>query len=196
MKPFIVIILCLIGINCIAQHRPFESVGLRLGDPVGISYKKYLPGSHAFEAILGSSNRNWHHAYYQNSFDQYGPFNRYTYVSHSIESVIYLQARYLLQYDIPVDGMIGKLDWYWGVGGVLKFAKIRYRYLNPDASPERQGSIKNDIDLGPEGILGMEYHFEDVPLSVFGEASFAAEIVDRPGAFMGFGALGIRYKVH
>jgi hypothetical protein len=194
MKHLIIPILCLIGFNALSQRRPTEAVGLRLGDPVGITYKRYLPGNHAFEAIFGGSPHGWHHAYYQNAFEDYSQYDQYTYFSHTVETAIYLQARYLLQYNIPVEGMIGKLDWYWGVGGLLKFAKVRYRYLNPDANPTTQANIKIDVDLGPEAILGMEYLFEDVPIAVFGEASFAVEILDRPGAFIGLGAVGIRYN--
>jgi hypothetical protein len=191
-KLFLVLILTLTAQWAFAQSR---SIGLRLGDPAGITYKKYLDfyKSKAVEFTLGGASPEWHKRYYLNTFEELSKYSGYGYQSHSIESTIYLQARYLFHYDIPMTGAEGKLDWYWGAGGMLKVAKIRYRYRSEDASPPNQVDIHTDVDLGPEGILGLEYTFQDIPLVVFGEGSMLIELADRPFTWRPFGALGLRY---
>jgi hypothetical protein len=189
-KNFVLLVFLFVGYFSLAQK---QGIGLRLGDPVGITYKKYLPRNHAFELGIGGASPQWHRTYYQNSFDEYSKYDNYRYVGHTIESTVYLQARYLFHYDIPVEGMQGKLDWYWGAGAMLKLAKIKYRYKDAENGPATFTDIKTDIDIGPEGILGMEYFFDDIPLSVFGEASLLVELADRPGAVRVFGGVGLRY---
>jgi hypothetical protein len=87
--------------------------------------------------------------------------------------------------------MMGKLQWYWGIGGLIKMARVDYRVKKIDVVTTRS---QTDIDIGPEGILGMEYTFEDVPLTIFGEFSLFVEIVDRPAALRGMSGVGVRYN--
>ena len=86
---------------------------------------------------------------------------------------------------------MGNLEWYWGVGGLVKFGSVEYRY-RVNGNLEKQ--LRSDFDFGPEGILGMEYTFEDVPLTIFGEFSLMVEILDRPGIFRGMSGAGVRYN--
>jgi len=189
-KYFILLAFLFVGYLSFAQK---QGIGLRLGDPVGLTYKKYLPRNHAFEFGIGGASPQWHRTYYQNSFDEYSQYDNYRYIGHTVESTVYLQARYLFHYNIPVEGMEGKLDWYWGAGGMLKIAKIKYKYQDLENNPATRTDVKTDIDIGPEGILGLEYFFEDIPLTVFGEASLLVELADRPGSVRAFGGLGLRY---
>ena len=181
--------LLLFALSTYSQDR---AIGLRIGDPTGISYKKYLPGNKAVELGLGTTTIGWHHQYYRNTFRDFDKFENYDYRDHRVVSAFFIQGKYLIQYDIPIEGMIGRLEWYWGVGGMLKMAKIEYRYV--DNTSERLSDIHTDFDLGPEGILGMEYTFEDVPLTVFGDISLMIEIVDRPGIPKGYSGVGVRYN--
>ncbi len=191
MKQILVLIFILISYVGFSQR---QGIGLRLGDPTGVTYKKYLGKTNAIEFGIGSAPARWHNSYYINSFDEYSGYDSYRYQNHTVQSTLYLQARYLFHYPIPVENMEGKLDWYWGVGGLLKVAKVKYSFRDND-SPFTPGTdVKNDFDIGPEGILGMEYTFQDVPLSVFSEGSLMLEFLDRPLTFQGFGCLGVRYN--
>ncbi|MBT1703604.1 hypothetical protein [Chryseosolibacter indicus] len=169
-----------------------QGIGLRLGDPLGVTYKKYFGDTRAIEFGLGSTGFGSHRSYYRNSFDSRSKYDDYRYRSHRVESTVYLQARYLLHYGIDVQGLEGKWDWYWGVGGMLKVAKVRYRFFD-DVPPFEDTDTRTDIDFGPEGIIGMEYTFQDVPISVFGEISLLLEIVDRV-TLRPFGGVGVRYN--
>ena len=163
---------------------------MRLGNPLGLTYKKYF-GSKALEFGIGSSGDGWNRGYYENSFEGKDKFNGYNYRSHRLKSSLYLQGRYLVHNEIYVQGLEGEWDWYWGIGGVLKFASVRYRYINDSGAVQEE--TYSDIDLGPEGIAGMEYTFQDVPVAIFGEISLMMEIVDRL-TLQPFGAVGVRYN--
>lgn len=185
----LILFLSIFFVNAFAQDR---GIGLRLGIPMGITYKKYLPREKAIEFGIGTGYSSWYSHYYENSFYDFDRYEGYRYLSHEVRNPLYLQGRYLFQKDIHIEGMMGKLEWYWGVGGLMKLARVNYRYRDPDNVIVR-GS-RTDIDFGPEGILGMEYTFEQVPLTIFGEFSLMLEIVDRPGAFRGLSGLGVRYN--
>jgi hypothetical protein len=192
MKKILLTSLVIFSFLVSSAQRQRQGIGIRLGDPSGITYKKYLPKGHAVEFGLGSTGPAWHNAYYRNSFESRGVYDNYKYRSHRVNSALYIQGRYLLHTEIYVQDLEGKWDWYWGLGGMLKFAKIRYSYLDADP-PYDQTDIYNDIDFGPEGIVGMEYTFQDVPLTVVAEVSLMLELVDRI-TFQPFGAAGLRYR--
>lgn len=161
---------------------------------MGVTYKKYVGKWTALEFTVGAASPYWSRTYYQNSFNDYSRYDSYIYLSHKLESTVYFQARWLMHFNIPVQDMEGKLNWYWGLGGVVKVAKLTYRFTDPASNPSTRSEVTSDIDVGPEGILGVEYTFEDIPLAVFGDASLMLEVADRPGAARTFGALGVRYN--
>lgn len=169
-----------------------QGIGIRLGDPVGITYKQYLLHDRAVEFGLGSAAPGWHHGYYRNSFESRDAYQDYRYTSHRVQSILFLQGRYLLHNDIYVQNMEGKWDWYWGVGAMLKVAKVSYKYQDIDP-PFDSSDDYSDIDFGPEGIIGMEYTFQDVPVSVFGEVSLLLELVNRL-TLQPYGGVGARYN--
>jgi hypothetical protein len=189
-KIFFVLIAIIISVPSFAQRQAF---GLRIGDPVAATYKTYIQSNKAIEFMLGTSSPNWRQEYFRKSFYEYDKYEGFTYQSHKLNNPLYLQGRYLFHDHIPVEDMEGKLEWYWGIGAMLKIAKVEYRYREgpPDNSPSTD--IRNTIDFGPEGIAGIEYTFEDIPLNVFGELSFLLELADRPFAVQLFGGVGARF---
>ena len=190
-KAFLLVLMMAPCFVAFSQGRAF---GLRIGDPMGVTYKQYTRTHKAIEFILGTAARNWHRNYYENAFYDYSRYDGYTYRSHTVQNTIYLQGRYLLHYDIPVQGMDGKLEWYWGVGAMLKFGRIEYRYFEaaPENIPARD--TRSNIDLGPDIIGGVEYDFEGLPLTVFGEASLMLELADRPLTPQLYGGVGLRFS--
>lgn len=180
-----------------AQHDDTpNSIGLRLGDPIGISYKRYLRNSRAVEFVLGSGANGWYGRYYKDSFDHFSRYDNDRYLSHRVESTVTVLGRYLFHHNIAMEGPAseGTLDWYWGLGGMLRTAKVRYHYQENFAPFLVKNDTRNDITFGPEAIIGMEYTFEDIPLTLFGEFSLLIEIADRPGAVKFSGATGARFN--
>ncbi|MFZ6014646.1 MAG: hypothetical protein ACOYXT_30175 [Bacteroidota bacterium] len=187
----ILIFLACLSLQLKAQ-RTTQGIGVRLGVPTGVTYKKYLAGDRAVEFGLGSAGPGWHSAYYENSIRSFRKYDGKRYLSHDVHSTLYLQGRYLVHTNIEVQGMDGKLDWYWGIGGILKFAKVRYRFED-DTPAGTYTDERTDLDFGPEGIGGMEYTFEDVPISIFAEVSLMLEFVDRV-SLRPFSGTGVRYN--
>ena len=192
MRSVMVILFLAMTVGAFAQK---QGIGLRIGNPLGLTYKRYLPNDRAFEFGIGTAPPGWNKNYYENSFydlDQYEDYRSYR--SHKVNSTVYFQGRYLFQYNIPVEGMVGKLDWYWGAGALLKFAGVQYTYQENDAPGPDSKDTRTDIDFGPEGIAGMEYTFDHIPLTLFGEVSVLLEFADRPLTFRAFGAAGARFN--
>lgn len=186
-----VILICVTCVSLQAQQQT-QYMGVRIGDPIGVTYKKFVRADRSMEFIFGTAARNWKRNYYENSFYDYDLYEGYSYQSHKVLNSIYLQGRYLFQNTIPVDGMDGKLQWYAGMGAMLKFSRVDYKYY--DNSPDNilLSNVRSNIDFGPEGIGGVEYYFEDIPLAVFGETSLLFELADRPLTLQLFGAVGAR----
>lgn len=194
IKINLVLLLVLLAVVPVLAQRTHNGIGVRLGEPLGITYKIYLSSNRALEFGIGSASNTWDRNYYKNSFGHYGRYDDYNYTSHRVKSLFYLQARYLIHRDIDIEGLEGKLQWYWGVGALLKSANVQYRYKQRVAPYAEATDTYQDIDFGPEGILGLEYTFEDVPVSIFGEFSLMLEFADRPGTFRTFSGVGVRYN--
>jgi hypothetical protein len=191
MRVLVFFFLVTTTISSFAQHQSF---GLRVGDPTGFSYKKYLSNStHAVEFAIGSASPQWNKKYYKNSFGDYDRYDNDEYRSHTVESTFYLQGRYLKHYPWHIEGIDGIVDWYWGVGVLMKVANIEYRY-QPSTNQGTKVDDITDFDLGPEIPLGMEYTFSDIPVTIFGEAGLVIELTDRPGTLQLKGAMGVRYN--
>ena len=193
---FFLIVLCAFSAHGQRKYPNLQGIGLRVGSPTGVTYKKYVTKWNALEFNVGTVPRDWNRTYYQNQFNAWGKYDNYIYLSHLVESVVYFQGRYLMHFNIPVEGTTGRLNWYWGLGGLAKIAAVRYTYADPEASPTTQVTNVTDLDIGPEGIIGGEYTFEDIPMAVFVETSLVVELVDRPGAARMFGGIGVRYNFH
>jgi hypothetical protein len=173
-------------------------VGLRIGDPFGVSYKKYRDAETALEFILGASGSNWHTSYYRKSYDRISKFDNFLYDGHRVDYSIALGGRFLWQknFNEDVDGF----QWYYGAGLQMRFASVEYTLIDRSAvntandifTADRQFDNHYNVDIGPEGIIGLEYTLYDAPLTLFMETSLFAEVVDRPFNFRFFGALGMR----
>src|SRR5688572_29334825 len=110
------------------KYQGLQGIGLRAGLPTGVTYKNYIGKWTALEFNVGFAAPHWNRTYYQNQFNDYSRYDNFVYQSHTVESSAYFQGRWLTHLYIPVEGMEGRLNWYWGVGGALKLAKVEYRY--------------------------------------------------------------------
>ena len=187
-KCIFILAVFLISFSARAQK---QAIGLRVGDPIGATYKYYRGDGKAIEFIFGTASPNWRKNYYETSFDKYSKYDGDTYQSHKVSNPVYIQARYLFHNHYPVDEMEGRLDWYWGIGTMLKIGKVEYHYLDGSDGVSKTDK-RNNLDFGPDGIIGVEYTFEDIPLNVFGEMSLLVELVDRPFALQIYGGVGAR----
>lgn len=184
------------ALHVFAQH---QAIGLRLGEPTGLSFKKYLTNSsHALEVGLGWVHASSRSRYYEKSFERDNRFNSYSYIDHAVQNSLYVQARYINQYPFSIPELNGSFDWYWGVGLLLKTVRVNYLYTKETDPPVTILFAKTirDFDLGPELPLGIEYTFEHIPLTLFSEISTFVEVFNRFGIPKLNGAIGLRYNFY
>jgi hypothetical protein len=174
-------------------------VGLRIGDPLGISVKKYM-GDKALEFNVGRSHTFYRHGWYNKRFDvwyknkNFG-YKEFQYLNYHASTPVSIQAHYLFHKDIK---SVNNLQWYWGVGAQFRIQNYYFDYrFKIQGDPNwyyAVGEKVTDLDIGVDGVLGLEYTFKDIPLSVFGDVMLFMEFADNPFAFWLQGGVGVRYN--
>lgn len=185
-----------------AQHN--WGIGLRGGDPSGLTLKKYMDGN-ALEISFGRthwfSGRGWYdnrfHDWYRDNDYSYQEFQ---YVGYRSSVPLGLQVHYMWQKPIGrvAESNMKGLDWYIGFGGQLRVQSYtfdyRYKLFGDPQWYYAKGDRVTDIDIGADGVIGLEYTFNKIPLSLFADATLFMEIVDQPFRFWMQGGIGIRYN--
>jgi len=165
-------------------------IGLRLGDPLGLTLKKYLANHNALEFNIGSSG-SWGYDYRHNFYND-NKYRNAQYIGYHRNSAISIQAHYLFQKPFP---NAKGLNWYWGIGAQVRIKSYDY-YYRYDAGPNwiyQEDKVTN-VDIGADGIIGLEYDIPKAPLSVFADANLFLEIADDPFNLFVQGGIGIRYN--
>lgn len=174
-------------------------IGFRLGDPSGLTVKKYWSG-HAFEASLGRTHLFRNNGYYHDHYDHWYTDQHFDHVAHEFLSyraspALGLQLHYLVQKDVR---NAGDLDWYYGFGGQVRSQQFYYDYrYKPAPGPEwvvvRDERV-TEVDLGLDGVIGLEYNFNNAPVSIFADLTLFMELVDDPFVFRPQGGFGARFR--
>lgn len=191
-KKLLVVLIFIITNNIAGMaQRPNWGIGLRVGDPLGITVKRYIQQDKAWEFNLGRSGFYGYN--YQKAFRRYDRFDGYEYRSHYLNSALSIQLHYLIHKDLRLAEAPG-LDWYYGVGGQLRSYNVNYEYqVRRGNGWEVDRDRITDIDLGVDGIIGLEYSWREVPLTVFADVNLFVEIIDAPFFLYLQGGAGVRY---
>ena len=181
-------------------------IGLRLGDPTGITIKKYFGTNKAIEFNVGRTNFFGSPRRYDESFDKYyydkypyrydedfykdyKGWNKGYYGSNYKFRAFSFQLHYLVHKDIKA---VSGLRWYFGFGPQLKLLHYSYEYFDTFGRPVADSYISPNVGL--DGLIGVEYTFASVPLSVFTDAGLYMEIFREPFLVQGLIGIGIRYN--
>ena len=179
-----------------SKIRPVKSdykfgIGLKLGDPLAVSGKYYF-GTSALELNIGSSWTRWggrDYYYYYNKDNRYG--TKGAFYGGARRSALAIQLHYLLNYKINLPDLPGKWNWYWGAGPQVRIGS--YDILYRDSFGNIRTDTYNDVDFGADAVIGTEYFFKDIPLSISLDINAFLEIVDDLNGYFQ-GGLGIRYN--
>lgn len=201
MKKLLIVLAVVLSIDALAQDR---AIGVRLGDPTGLTIKKYT-SNHALEFSIGRTLSVRRSRFYDDNFyDWYGhqnlPYSQFEYRGYRASVPIGMQLHYLFRN--PISNMFGEntsgLEWYFGFGGQARMQAYNYDYrYKVQGDPHwyyATGGRTVNFDLGLDGVIGLEYRFPEVPLDVFLDATLFMEIVDEPFYFWGQAAVGARYR--
>lgn len=173
-------------------------IGVRLGDPSGLSVKKYN-GNHAWEFSVGRTHLFSSSRYYNNRYNNWYNGQDFRYKEHQLinyrsTTPIGLQVHYLVHKPIKD---AGGLSWYYGVGGQLRFQRFEYDYrYKVEGGPDWvvvNNTTVTETDLGLDGVIGLEYLFADAPVAIFLDATLFMELFNDPFVFDGQGGIGVRY---
>lgn len=198
----IVSALVLFSNNTMGQNN--WGVGVRLGDPSGISIKKYTENN-AIELSVGRTHWSARDNWYNNRFDDWYKDKKFghhdfQYWGHKASTPIGVQLHYLFRKSINqvADESVRGLEWYYGFGGQFRYQTYSYDYrYKLDGDPNwyyNSGERVTDLDIGVDGVIGLEYTFEDAPISVFLDATLFMEVVDNPFLFWMQAGVGARYN--
>ncbi len=176
-------------------------IGVRLGDPSGFTFKKYM-GSNALELSVGRAHvigrRGYWNTHYQSKWNtKYynSSYKKIDYLGYTSSSPLGVQLHYLWQKNIAsAEG----LSWYYGLGGQFAFQSIRYQYryqlTGTDTWIYDNSGTSVDIDFGADGVVGLEYGFSNVPISIFLDFTLFMEVYDNPFVFWYQSGIGARYN--
>jgi len=190
------------SINLVDIDTENLAVGLRLGDPTGITVKKYI-GDNALQINIGRSHvyvgRNWHNRRF-NDWNGINPnYFNVQYIGHRNVLPLSIQVHYLFNNAIA---RVGELDtrglsWYYGFGAQFRTTTYRftYRYQTSLGGPffQERGENITEIDLGVDGVIGAEYKIPETNFSVFLEMNLFLEVIDNPFAIWYQNGIGARY---
>lgn len=172
-----------------------DGIGIRLGEPLSITMKKFVDDHFAIEGMFGGAGA-FNARYYQRSFENNRPSSNSFYAGHSTRSILSFNLRGIYHEDITdffgID--LGYLLGYGGLGAQLRSTQVDYSYTDPPRNPNALfRETRTNLDFGPEIFGGAEYYFDDLPLSVFIEAGLFMELLDRFGHLRFQGGVGVRY---
>lgn len=181
-------------------------IGLKVGAPIGLTYKMYFLKRFAFEVAGGFSNTSISDDYIVGKFGNVAKKHNLSteseglsYFIHSIEGAYAAQARVMMHNPIPkiISGRgFENLDWYIGIGAEVRVMDIKYLYkFNDSPNSEDVKSFRHRlVEYGPEWMFGFEYAFKDTPLSAFAEMGMFFRINDEIPFNAVQGGLGVRFN--
>ncbi len=184
-------------------------IGLRLGDPSGLTIKKYFGGNKAIEFNVGRTNvwgstsryderfaNYYYDKYYDINNDYYRDWKgkdwkyyRGYFGSNYAFRAYSFQFHYLIHNDIKA---LSGLRWYFGFGPQIKLLHYSFSYFDGFGRPISDSYVSANV--GVDGVIGAEYTFAKVPLSVFVDAGLYMEIVREPFYIQGLIGTGVRFN--
>lgn len=182
------------------RRYPYQGVGIKLGDPMALTYKFYASRSLAFSMDVGKAASGLYNEYYRNAFTGYLPDTltaneSIQYLSNKVTSNFFLEGKFLYQWD--AEKISKGLQVYAGLGWQWRNANINYEYLYTDSSPGGNSTTgimtQNLFTHGPVGILGFEYAYFSIPISAFIEIEWFSDVASDPGYHRFQGGVGLRY---
>jgi hypothetical protein len=167
-------------------------LGIKAGDPTGLSAKFYRKNAD-IEIVVGRpyyfSGRYYSDNYFRKRFDKKYNTNHYRFYYYETSNPVAVQVHFLKKKGTKT---AKELNWYYGLGPQLRAHRVTYHYR--DAYNVIYHDETTNIDLGLDGVLGLEYTFSDLPLSIFADVNLFLEVVDNVALYLQ-GGIGVRYNL-
>ncbi len=173
---------------------PYQGIGIKVGDPMAVTFKFYVSEHFAVVADFGKSTSSFYKSYYAQLFDIYfpDPFDTLTYVSHRAKADWVGEVKLL--YQRKAYNLMKGLQFYGGLGLEMRDTKLKYTFnVEEPAEPATLTEQRRYSTRGLEAVLGAEYAAFGLPLSFFIEAEYYYDLVKDPGWTRLQGGIGVRY---
>jgi hypothetical protein len=173
---------------------PYQGIGIKLGDPMALTFKFYFSERLALEADFGRTLSALYGSYYQGLFDLYfpDPADVLTYSDHSVSSDWVGNLKLL--YHVPAGELAKGLRFYAGPGWQVRDGKIDYTYS--DTSSGGNLSQTTRVPNQTQGITltaGVEYSNFDGPVVLFAEGVLFFDLDQDRGWTRLQGGVGVRF---
>lgn len=178
---------------------PFHSLGLKFGDPFALTYKFYARKKLSFALDFGKAASGLYSDYFRGKFIEYAveevPEGGLSYIAHRVTTDLVGEVKALYQFD--ASRITEGLQFYAGAGWEWKQTSLAYDYsydsgTSPTGDPF--GNFRrNRTAMGPEVVAGIEYSYFTMPVSVFMEVEYFADILLDRGWTRFQGGVGLRY---
>ncbi len=172
------------------------SMGIRVGDPYGITAKVYFPKRWGIELIAGRTFPGLHEQANEEVFSTQIelPYDQTDYLGHQVNKLYTAQFR--LIYHVDIQSFEG-LDWYIAIGAQSRYYEVHYVYEYTNNSPFISDVTSLDepyLQFGPEVSIGIEYVIPYRRLSSFAEIGAFADTHNETLNSQFMGALGVRFN--
>jgi hypothetical protein len=177
---------------------PYQGIGIKMGDPVALTYKFY-PNEHwAFAIDAGKAASGLYSKYYRKVFNEYVPDTlsdgaSLKYLTHDALADLLVEVKFLYQWNM--EKVSPGLQLYAGLGWQWRNTKLDYAYIWEDGPFENSLGHFNvqRFTYGPVGVVGFEYSYFTLPLSAFIEIEGYMDALLDPGYKRFQGGVGLRY---
>lgn len=179
---------------------PYQSFGLKLGDPFALTYKFYASKHFAFTADVGKAASGLYNRYYRDAFVTYLPDTlkeeqSIQYLGHKALRDWFVEAKFLYQWD--AEKISKGLQLYAGLGWQWRNTKLQYDYNFNDQLLQGEGKFGKFTEprftYGPVVLVGFEYSYFSLPISAFIEIELYTDALIDPGYHRFQGGVGLRY---
>ncbi|HRZ41479.1 MAG TPA: hypothetical protein P5228_02120 [Bacteroidales bacterium] len=200
MRKILTVIFLTVVVSVNAQNQ--FAIGFRMGDPSGLTVRLYTE-TDRFEMNLGRSHVFYGKGWYENQFDPWYKAQEFGYkevqfLRYKTSFPLALQLHRIHQQPWKNFGghKLYLFDWYYGYGLQLAFQKYEYEYRYKATSTSPWVSVWStvpDIDVGLDGLIGLEYTVQKTPLRIFADLNLFIEVADNPFRFFFQSGVGVRY---
>ncbi|MDR2361802.1 MAG: hypothetical protein LBD91_03655 [Prevotellaceae bacterium] len=152
-KSVLIVLLTAFSVSMYAQSYE-KSIGLRLGKPLGLTYKQFVTNQNAIEGILDLD------LFTKDAFN------------------LCVSGFYTWQWNLA---NVKGLDWFVGPGASAGLFFV-----------SAAGSTISDFNVSLNGLIGLEYKFDGIPLAISADFGPRFYFLNSAGFYWG-GALSVRY---
>ncbi len=173
---------------------PYQAIGIKIGDPVSLSFKFYFSERIALVADFGRTMSPLYKTPYADLFNDYvpDPSDTLSYDSHKADSDWAGELKFV--YHINAARLSKGLRFYTGLGWQIRDTKLKFQYSTKEpAEPMTLTAMRRHQTQGFVTVLGGEFANFTIPVCLFFEGTVFYDLDRSPGWIRIQGGVRLRY---